>query len=410
MKIKILSVSQVNNYVKRLLISDPILHNVRIRGEISNFKLHSSGHMYFTLKDEKSRINCIMFKEDVELLNIVPDNGMEVTVKGYISLYERDGKYQIYISEIISRGLGDLYKAFKNLKYQLEKEGLFDKTNKKPLPFMPKKIGIITSPTGSVVRDIISVIKRRFSKVSLYIFPVTVQGEEAPQSIVKALQLCNEFDKLDVIILARGGGSLEELWAFNTEKVARAVYDSRIPTISAVGHETDFTIVDFVADIRAETPSTAGEIAVPEMQEILTVLTNYKDRLIYLINNKIADEKHKVALIVDNYNLKYPLNYIDDNKLYVDNLYSRLLKAIDTVIKTKNKHLKNQLLLLNSLNPIKILSRGYTLAMDEEDNVIRSVDNLKNDQTLRISLMDGWIKAKVTEINREDKGLGRDEL
>lgn len=410
MEIKTLSVSEINHYIKRLLISDPILSNIHVKGEISNFKLHSSGHMYFTLKDEHGKIACIMFKGKAEKLRITPQDGMNVVVKGYISLYERDGQYQLYVNEIESAGLGDLYVAFQNLKESLQKEGLFHPNNKKPLPFIPQKIGIITSPTGSAIKDIISVIKRRFHKVDLYIFPVLVQGQQAAPSIVKAIELCNTFKEIEVIILGRGGGSIEELWAFNEEVVARAIHHSRIPIISAVGHETDFTIADFTADVRAQTPSAAGELAVPKLTDLLETINTFHKRLIYAMNTKVTEEKQRIATIKNNYYFKYPLNYVYDEKQHLDYLYKNLLRNTYNKINQKQEQLKSTGDLLNSLSPLSIFSRGYAIALDEKNHVIKSVNNIKIDDTINISLLDGRINTRVMSILKEDKALEKDEL
>lgn len=410
MEIKALSVSEINQYIKRLLISDPILTNLRVKGEISNFKKHSSGHAYFTLKDKYSKIACVIFKGNAEKLRITLEDGMNVTVKGYISLYERDGQYQLYVNEVESDGLGDLYITFQKLKNTLQNEGLFHSDHKKPLPFLPQKIGIITSPTGSAIKDIISVIKRRFHKVQLYIFPVLVQGNQAASSIEKAIELCNSFQDIDVIILGRGGGSIEELWAFNEEIVARAIYKSRIPIISAVGHETDITIADFVADVRAQTPSAAAELAVPKLTDLIEVLNTYQKRLLYAINVRINEERKRISTIENNYYFKHPLNYIYDKKQHLDNLYKQLIKYTNEHLLLRKERLKNYVELLNTLNPLSVFSRGYALVLDEKGIAIKSVEDTKVNSILVINLLDGKIETKVKSILKEDKSLGKNEL
>lgn len=410
MKIKTLSVSQINHYIKRLLISDPILSNIHVKGEISNFKFHSSGHMYFALKDEYGKIACIMFKGNVEKLKITPRDGMNVIVKGYISLYERDGQYQLYVNEIESAGFGDLYIAFQKLKESLQREGLFHPNSKKSLPFIPQKIGIITSPTGAAIKDIISVIKRRFPKVDLYVFPVLVQGQQAASSIVKAIELCNTFNDIEVIILGRGGGSIEELWAFNEEIVARAIHHSSIPIISAVGHETDFTIADFTADVRAHTPSAAGELVLPKLTDLMETLNTFRRRLVYAVNTKVSEEKQRIVTIRNNYYFKYPLNYIYDEKQHLDDLYKGLLKNMNDKMDQQQERLKSTGELLNSLSPLSIFSRGYAIALDEKNHVIKSVNNIKIDDTINISVLDGRIKTCVKSIIKEDKILEKNEL
>ncbi|SES70831.1 Exodeoxyribonuclease VII large subunit [Natronincola peptidivorans] len=410
MKIKALSVSEINKYIKRLLISDPILSNIYVKGEISNLKLHSSGHMYFTLKDEDSKIACIMFKANCDKLTTIPQNGSKVMVKGYISLYERDGLYQLYVNEMESSGLGDLYIAYEKLKAKLEKEGLFKSENKKTIPFIPDKVAIITSPTGAAIRDIISVVKRRFPKTSLYVFPVAVQGQLAAPSIVRALELCNTFNDIEVIILGRGGGSIEELWAFNEEAVARAIYNSDIPVISAVGHETDYTIADFVADIRAHTPSAAAELAVPKFVDVVETLETINRRLIYTMNIKIHEEKKKLDAIKNNYHFKYPLNYIYDEKQQIDELNKNLVKTIRQKIHDHKVVLNNKIERLNSLNPLSVFSRGYAIARDTEGNTIKSIEQVKMNDVISISMLDGEVTARVENLIKEDKSFGKNGL
>lgn len=411
MKMKTLSVSEINNYIKRLLVSDPILYNIYVEGEISNFKIHSSGHMYFTLKDNYAKISCIMFKSNVNMLKFTPQDGMKVIVKGYISLYERDGLYQLYVDEMKSAGVGDLYIAFQQLKTSLAKEGLFDPNRKKSLPLIPGKIGIITSPTGAAIKDIISVIKRRFPKVELYVFPVSVQGQHAATSIKKAIELCNNFEKnIDVIILGRGGGSIEELWAFNEEIVAKAILKSNIPIISAVGHETDFTISDFVADVRAHTPSAAAELAVPKLLNILETLNNYHQRLLFSINTKVSRKKEELNIIKNNYYFKRPFNYVYDQKQHLDLIYKNLTKVAKQNLLQKRRALTNIIELLNSLNPLSIFSRGYAVVMDDKGNTIKSIVDVEKDDIVKISLLDGSITTRVINSVKEDKSLEENGL
>ena len=263
MKLKTFTVSEVNEYINKLLRGDIILRNLNVEGEISNFKLHSSGHMYFSIKDDNSRLRCVMFRGQSRLLKFLPEEGMKVIVKGYVALYERDGQYQLYIQEMQPAGIGALYLAYEQLKEKLEREGLFYESTKKPLPFLPERIGVVTSPTGAAIRDIISVINRRNPNVEIIIYPVLVQGTESKEQIVEAIDYFNKNNYVDVIIVGRGGGSIEELWSFNEEVVARSIFSSKIPIVSAVGHETDFTIADFVADMRAATPSAAAELVIP---------------------------------------------------------------------------------------------------------------------------------------------------
>ncbi|AKL95301.1 exodeoxyribonuclease 7 large subunit [Clostridium aceticum] len=410
MEVKTLSVSEITQYIKRLLTSDPILCNIHVEGEISNFKLHSSGHIYFTLKDPYSRIPCVMFKSNADHLKISPKDGMKVVIKGYISLYERDGQYQLYVQEMKSAGLGNLHIAFQQLKDSLQKEGLFDAKYKKTLPFIPQKIGIITSPTGAAIRDLLSIIKRRFPKVNLSIFPVLVQGDQAAASIVKAIELCNTYEDIEVIILGRGGGSIEELWAFNEEVVARAIFHSRIPIISAVGHETDFTIADFVADVRAQTPSAAAELVLPQWRDVMETLNVLERRLLFSMNTRLSQEKQRLETIKNNYYFKYPLNSVYDQKQYIDQLYKNLNRAISQKIFLNKENLRNTVERLNSLNPLSIFSRGYAVVTDPQGKNIKSITEVQEDELIKIRLLDGSIMTKVMQVKKEDRSREKDKL
>lgn len=406
MQIKALSVSEVNQYIKRILISDPILAHIHVKGEISNYNLHSSGHMYFTLKDKSGKINCVMFKSNCEGLKFIPEEGMDIVCKGQISLYERGGQYQLYVDDIEPMGMGALYIAYQQLKNRLEKEGIFDIKHKKQLPYIPKKIAIITSPTGAVVKDIISIISRRFSGVELYIFPASVQGEAAAPSIVNAINLCNSFPSIDVIIIGRGGGSIEELWAFNEEEVARAIFYSNIPVISAVGHETDFTIADFVADLRAATPSVAAELVVPNMVEIKEYMNSIEKRLLYSISVKIGVLQQKLSSVKNNYFFKYPLNSVYEKQQHIDNLVQKLNRLLRAKKELKEKYLSHMGERLNMLSPLSVFSRGYSIVTNENKEIIKSIEQVEKNQVLNIDLADGQIKSKTINI-KEEKTLVR---
>ncbi len=410
MQIKVLSVSEVNQYIKRILSNDPILYNLRVEGEISNYKLHNSGHMYFTLKDKQSKISCIMFKSNCEKMKFVLEEGMKVTIKGYISVYDRDGQYQLYVNEIEPVGMGTLYLAFQQLKDKLEKEGLFDPTRKKTIPYLPSKVALITSPTGAAIRDMIAVIRRRFPKVELLIFPVLVQGENAAPSIVNAIELANGFEDIDLIIAGRGGGSIEELWAFNEEGVARAIYESKIPIISAVGHETDFTIADFVADLRAPTPSVAAELAVPSLLEMTEYLSSNYKRLLFLMNTKIKGLHIKLDQAKNSYPFKYPLNQIYDHKQQVDYLLEDMIKEIHHLQTKKRKELQNLGNRLNDLSPLGILKRGYSYVEKENRKVLKSVDEVNEKDILKIRVSDGEIKCSVINVLKEEQALEKKEI
>lgn len=403
MQIKALSISEVNQYIKRILTSDPILGHIHVKGEISNYKFHSSGHMYFTLKDKNSKINCVMFKSNCEKLKFLPEEGMNLICKGHISIYERDGQYQLYVSDMEPAGLGALHLAFSQLKDQLDKEGLFDTKYKKRLPYIPRKIAIITSPTGAAIKDIISIILRRFPKVELYILPVLVQGEAAAESIVNAIGLCNRFGNIDVAIVGRGGGSIEELWAFNEEKVARAIFNSNVPIVSAVGHETDFTISDFVADLRAATPSAAAELVVPNIFEIREYMNSIEKRLVYYMRNKLNNLQQRLSLVENNYFFKNPLNPIYDNRQYIDELLQRLNRALKTKIEFNERHLIYLGERLNGLSPLSVFSRGYSIVKNDKDQIIKSVDQVEMDNVLSIDLIDGEVNCKVIKCIKEEK-------
>ncbi len=407
MQIKTLSVSEVNRYIKRILTSDPILAHIHVKGEISNYNFHSSGHMYFTLKDRGGRINCVMFRSDCERLKFIPEEGMSMVCRGYISLYERGGQYQLYVRNMEPAGIGALYIAYQQLKERLEKEGIFDAKHKKQLPYIPEKIAIITSPTGAAVRDIISIVFRRFPGVELYVFPVLVQGEYAAPSIANAIRLCNDFPDIDVAIVGRGGGSMEELWAFNEEEVARAIFCSDIPIITAIGHETDFTIADFVADLRAATPSAAAELVVPNIMEIREYMNSAKKRLLNSISVKTNTLQQRLSLIENNYFLRYPLNPIYEKQQYIDDLIRRFKKSLETKQEFKKRHLTHIGERLNALSPLSVFSRGYSIVRDEDEKVIKSINQVKRDQILNIDLIDGRINCKVIKYMEGEKNLVR---
>lgn len=405
MQIKALSVSEVSQYIKRILNSDPILGHIRVKGEISNYKFHSSGHMYFTLKDNKSKINCVMFKSNCEKLKFIPKEGMSLSCKGYISIYERNGQYQLYVNEMEPEGVGALYLAYQQLKEKLDKEGLFSNKHKKQIPSIPRKIGIITSPTGAAIRDIISITLRRFPNIELYVFPVLVQGEASADSIVNGINLCNKFGNIDVAIVGRGGGSLEELWSFNEEKVARAIYNSDVPIVSAVGHETDYSISDFVSDLRAATPSAAAELVVPNLFEIKEYINSVQNRMVYSMKTKVNKVDQRLSLVKNSYFFKHPLNPVYDNKQGLDELLQRLNKLINTKIDINKRHLNFSGERLNGLSPLSVFSRGYSIVKDNKNKIIKSVEQVEKDKILNIDLIDGKVNCKVVEYIKEEKAF-----
>lgn len=389
-----ISVTELNKYIKGKFEDDERLNNILVKGEISNFKHHYTGHMYFTLKDENSLIKCVMFKTNTANLEFVPKDGMKVIILGTVSVFERDGVYQIYCNAMKQDGVGDLYKAYVELKNKLEKEGLFDKKYKKGIPYMPKCIGVLTSNTGAVIRDIINVSTRRNPNVYIKLLPVPVQGKGAAEKIVKAINLMNENKLCDVIILARGGGSLEDLWPFNEEIVARAIFDSEIPIISAVGHETDFSISDFVADLRAPTPSAAAELAVPNIKDVITKLKEYENRQKIALSRKLQIMKLRYEKCINSKAFKMPLQRINEKYMLIDIKVKQLEGYITKrYIKEKSKTL-NLLTKLDGLSPLKTLTRGYGI-ITLNGKTIKSVKNLNKEDEINIKLYDGTVNAKI---------------
>ena len=394
MKINPISVTELNKYVKDKVAEDEFLNNVYVKGEISNFKHHYTGHMYFTLKDENSLIKCVMFKTSTATLNFVPKDGMKVLVLGTVSVFERDGVYQIYCKAMQEDGMGSLHIAYEKLKAKLEEEGLFDASHKKPIPFMPKIIGVLTSNTGAVIRDIINVSTRRNPNVYIRLLPVPVQGEGAGIKIANAIRLMNEKKLADVIIVARGGGSLEDLWPFNEEVVARAIYESELPIISAVGHETDFTIADFVADLRAPTPSAAAELAVADVEDLKYSINLYQRRLKMSLKRKTELMRLRFEKVMNSRAYKEPLARINDYYLQID----RYMKAIENSSIKKIKDCKLEaakaMTKLDTLSPLKTLTRGYCLT-ESDGKVITKAKELKTGMEVDLRFQDGNAKAKV---------------
>ena len=389
-----ITVTELNKYIKDKIASDEYLNEILIKGEISNFKNHYTGHMYFTLKDENSLIKCIMFKTYAQKLNFMPKDGMKVIILGGVSVFERDGVYQIYVKAMREDGLGDLYTKFQELKKKLENQGLFAQEHKKKIPMMPKVIGVLSSQTGSVIKDIINVSTRRNPNVYIRLLPVPVQGEGAAEKIAYGIDFMNKNKLADVLIIARGGGSLEDLWPFNEEVVANSIFNSEIPIISAVGHETDFTIADFVADLRAPTPSAAAELAVPDIYEVKQKIISYKDRLRISLLKKIEIMKLRYEKCISSSVFKEPTRKINENYIKID-MY---IKQLDNLINQKYKNEKTRYVelvsKLDALSPLKTLSRGYSL-VEKEDTIIKSYKTLQKDDEINIRFFDGNIKAKV---------------
>ncbi len=393
---RILTVTQVNEYMKTLIEAQPNLRSLYIKGEISNFTNHyKTGHFYFTLKDEGGLLRSVMFKFSVEKLKFVPENGMKVIAHGRISAFVRDGQYQFYADEMEPDGIGALYIAYEQLKAKLEKEGLFDARYKKPLPKIPKRIGIITSPTGAAIRDIINVLGRRFPYAEGVLFPALVQGENAPKQLISGVRYFNITKNVDVIILGRGGGSIEDLWAFNNEELAREIFASNIPIISAVGHETDFTISDFVADRRAPTPSAAAELAVPEMMELKQKILNIIGRMDMLIMHSVSSYRQRLEELAGKRVLNSPEYIVDDRRMYLMNLDTRLENAMKYNLSLKKETFARYTSKLEALNPMSVISRGYSAIFDEDGTLIKSVDQVNIGDTLNFKTIDGSVSAQV---------------
>ena len=415
-----ITIGALNKYLKNLFDRDSNLQEVYLKAEISNFKAHTRGHLYFTLKDETSRINAVMFSYNVSKLKFKPVDGMKVLVKGKNSVYEATGSYQIYVEDMDQDGLGNLYIEFEKLKKKLASEGLFDQDKKKRIPKVPKRIGIVTASTGAAIKDILTTIKRRFPVCETILFPSVVQGVDAAKDIVKNIELANTYD-IDTLIVGRGGGSIEDLWPFNEEIVARAIYESSVPVISAVGHEIDFTIADFVADLRAPTPTAAAELAVPNIETINTYLENVISRSTISLNNYIDSKKQILSGLVSSYVLKKStamyeikeqnLDFLIDNlnkeiRKILDNNRIRLYKVAssyvltnpDIMYKFKMQNLEHIINKLDVLNPMNTLKRGYSI-VKKDNKVISDIKNVNIDDVINISIKDGIINAKVLEVN-----------
>ena len=417
-----ITISELNHYIKGVMEDNIFLNKVYLKGEISNFKAHTRGHLYFTLKDEGSRLNAVMFSYQANGLKFEPVDGMKVLVCGKISVYEATGAYQIYVESMEQDGLGNLYVEFEKLKKKLAAEGLFDLDKKKKIPKVPKKIGIVTASTGAAIRDILTTIKRRYPICETILFPSLVQGADAAKDIVKNIEIANTYN-IDTLIVGRGGGSIEDLWPFNEEIVARAIYNSRVPVISAVGHEIDFTIADFVADLRAPTPTAAAELAVPNIDTINTYLANAINRSTLSINNLIDTRKQSLVNLTTSYVLKKPtamyeikeqnLDFLIDRlnkemKLVIDNMNVRLSKQINSYVitnpeilyKYKKQNLEHVINKLDVLNPMNTLKRGYAI-VKKDNNVISDSKNIKKDDIIDINVRDGNIKTQVLEVTNE---------
>ncbi|QNF26134.1 exodeoxyribonuclease VII large subunit [Metabacillus elymi] len=441
-EIKYVTVTALTKYIKRKFDVDPHLTDIWIKGEISNFNLHSRGHMYFTLKDEKARIQAVMFAGANKSLKFKPENGMKVLIRGEISVYEQSGGYQVYVKEMQPDGIGSLYLAYEELKKTLQKEGLFDPVHKKPIPKYPDQVGVITSPTGAAIRDILTTINRRYPLAKVILIPALVQGVQAGASVAKAIKQANQLNTLDVLIVGRGGGSIEELWAFNEEIVAREIFASQIPIISAVGHETDYTIADFVADLRAPTPTGAAELAVPHFSELMDRLLERKNRLKRTMREKITSNKDRLNHYQTSYAFKYPkqlylqkeqqldliverLNkegqraiiHKKDSFTHVKNrlanvhpkgqvkrsmeayqlLFKKLNREMSSVLTYKHSQFNETIAKLNALSPLRVMDRGYSLVYHEKE-LVKSINQIEAGQMVKVQLKDGQLDCKVQGI------------
>ena len=397
MDIKPITVEELNLYIKNKVQDDEFLNNVYVKGEISNCKLLYTGHIYFTLKDEKSLIKCVMFRSYATHLNFTPKDGMKIVLLGTVAVYERDGVYQIYAKAMKQDGIGSLYEAYEKLKNDLEKEGLFDEAHKKKIPMFPKTIGVLTASTGAVIRDIINVSTRRNPNVRIRLLPVPVQGKDAAPEIVEGIKRMNNEMLADVIILGRGGGSLEDLWPFNEECVARAIYDSKIPIISAVGHETDFSISDFVADLRAPTPSAAAELAVPNISDVIYTISNYENRYKTDLKKKVQIMKLRYEKCMTRNVFMNPTQKISEKEMLLDMRVKNISSAINNIINKKNIILVKNITKIDSLSPLKTLSRGYSIA-EKDGKILKSVTQVNKEDRIELKVTDGIVRTKVEEI------------
>ena len=396
----VLSITQLNEYIRGRLDSDPLLNQVAVRGEISNYKLYPSGHHYFTLKDESSALKCVMFKGNAMRLRFRPENGMKVVAVGKVSVFPRDGAYQLYCTAMAMDGIGDLYAAFEQLKKKLEAQGLFDSTHKKTLPKFPGTIGIITSPAGAAVHDMLRILRKRYPLCKVRLLPVRVQGAEAPAEIAAAIRYANYYRLADLLIVGRGGGSIEDLWAFNDERVAYAIYESEIPVISAVGHEPDVTISDFVADLRAATPSNAAELAVPDQDALRQTLDTMTAAMAASLDRQIKSAKKHLEVLSLSPALRSPDGYLQQREKNLELLKNRMTAAQNQNITRKNQQYIAAVSKLDAMSPLKVLSRGYAMTQNKQGDVVRSVKQVELGERITVCLSDGKLSAAV--MNKEE--------
>lgn len=401
---QVLSISQLNEYIRGKLDADALLSGVAVRGEISNYKVYPSGHHYFTLKDEASALKCVMFKGNALRLRFRPDNGVKVIAMGKISVYPRDGVYQLYCTAMAMDGVGDLYAAFEQLKAKLAAQGLFDPAHKKPIPKYPKVIGIVTSSAGAAIHDMLRILRKRYPLCQVRLLPVRVQGVEAPGEIAAAIRYANHYQLADLLIVGRGGGSIEDLWAFNDERVAYAIYQSEIPVISAVGHEPDVTISDFVADLRAATPSNAAELAVPDQDALRQNLDSMSDAMASILNRQVKFARQHLNVLSRSAALRSPTGYLDQKRKQLELLNNRLSSAQNRSVEQKKQQFIRLTSKLDAMSPLKVLTRGYSIAMTGDEQVLTSVKQVSPGDEVKLSLQDGVITANVNEVKENFNG------
>ena len=397
----VLSVAQLNEYIRSKLDNDVLLSGVAVRGEISNYKVYPSGHHYFTLKDESAALKCVMFKGNAMRLRFRPDNGVKVIAMGKVSVYPRDGAYQLYCTAMAMDGIGDLYAAFEQLKKKLAAQGLFDPAHKKPIPKYPAVIGIVTSSAGAAIHDMLRILKKRYPLSEVRLLPVRVQGAEAPGEIAAAIRYANIHKIADLLIVGRGGGSIEDLWAFNDERVAYAIYQSEIPVISAVGHEPDVTISDYVADLRAATPSNAAELAVPDQDALRQNLDSMSAAMVIALNRHVKSARQHLNVLSASPVLQSPTGYLDQRRKSLELLRSRLILAQTRVLEWKRRQFVGAVSKLDAMSPLKVLTRGYALVKTEGGDVLKSIHQVRPGDRIRVSLADGSVNAAVTD--KEEK-------
>ena len=400
---QVLSITQINEYIRSQMDSDALLNNVAVRGEISNYKVYPSGHHYFTLKDEGAALKCVMFKGNAMRLRFRPDNGVKVIAMGKTSVYPRDGAYQLYCTAMAMDGIGDLYAAFEQLKRKLEAQGLFDPAHKKPLPKYPGTIGIVTSSAGAAIHDMLRILRKRYPLSKVRLLPVRVQGVEAPEEIAGAIRYANMYRLADLLIVGRGGGSIEDLWAFNDERVAYAIYHSDIPVISAVGHEPDVTISAFVADLRAATPSNAAELAVPDQDALRQMLDSMSGAMATALSRQLTSARRHYQLLSAHPSLQSPVSYLEQRRKNLELLKNKLISNQNQQINSAKARYIAMTSKLDAMSPLKVLTRGYAMAQREDGTVLRSVSQVETGDSITISVSDGRLCASVTEIKENGR-------